>query len=99
MIETRCLENAVIFIQIFVIASLRFKGITQQYLIKISITHNKDLSLLLNLLINCISGRSEPQILSLKDDCTLDIISFLISIQLKQIYLQAKLIFYFRTYK
>ena len=30
-----------------------------------SITHNKNLNLLLNLLINCISAKSAPQILSL----------------------------------
>ena len=33
---------------------------------------------LLNLLINCISARSAPQILSLKDDCTLRFSIFLI---------------------
>ena len=40
---------------------LSFKGTTQAYLLKISITHNP----LFNLLINYISAKSAPQILSL----------------------------------
>ena len=35
-----------------------------------SITHIKNLNPLLNLLINCISAKSEPQILSIKGECT-----------------------------
>ena len=57
---------------------LSFKGITQAYLLKISITHNKKQITLLDLLINCISARSSPQILSLKDECTLRFSYFLI---------------------
>ena len=33
-------------------------------------THNKNLNPLLNLLINCILAKSEPQILSLNDEYT-----------------------------
>ena len=36
------------------------------YLLKISITHNKKRIPLLNLLVNYISARSAPQIVSLK---------------------------------
>ena len=46
---------------------LSFKGITQAYLLKISITHNKDLNPLLNLLNNYISAKSKTQILSLNE--------------------------------
>ena len=35
-----------------------------------SITHNENLNPLLDLLINCISARSAPQILSIKGECT-----------------------------
>ena len=35
-----------------------------------SITHNENLNPLLNLLINCISARSAPQIFSIKGECT-----------------------------
>ena len=35
-----------------------------------SITHNENLNPLLNLLINCISVRLAPQILSIKGECT-----------------------------
>ena len=35
-----------------------------------SITHNRNLNPILNLLINCISARSTLQILSIKDECT-----------------------------
>ena len=47
-----------------------FKGTTQAYLLKISITYNKNLNPLLNLLINCISAKSAPQILSLDVEYT-----------------------------
>ena len=43
-----------------------------------SITQNKNLNPLLNLLINCISDRSAPQILSIKDDCTFLFLNFLV---------------------
>ena len=49
---------------------LSFKGTTQAYLLKISITHNKNVNPLLNLLINCISAKSAPQILSLNVEYT-----------------------------
>ena len=42
------------------------------------ITHNKNLNPLLNLLINCISAKSTPQILSIKGDCTFLLLNFLI---------------------
>ena len=48
-----------------------FKGTAQEYLLKISITHNKNLHPLLNLLINCISAKSAPQILSLNVEYTI----------------------------
>ena len=35
-----------------------------------SIIHNKNLNPLLNLLINCISAKSAPQILALNDEDT-----------------------------
>ena len=35
-----------------------------------SIIHNKNLKPLLNLLINCISAKSAPQILPIKGECT-----------------------------
>ena len=41
--------------------SLSFKGTTQAYLLKISITHNKNLIPLLYLLINRISAKSAPK--------------------------------------
>ena len=40
--------------------------------------HNKNLNPLLNLLINCLSTRSAPQILSIKDVCTFLFLNFLI---------------------
>ena len=43
-----------------------------------SITHNKNVNSLLNLLINCISARSAPQILSIKVDFTFILLNFLI---------------------
>ena len=41
-------------------------------------THNKNLNILLNLLINCISAKSAPQILSIKGECTFLLSFFLI---------------------
>ena len=43
-----------------------------------SITHYEDLNPLLNLLINCISATSEPQVLSIKGECTFLFLNFLI---------------------
>ena len=43
-----------------------------------SITHNKNLNPLLNLLINSISARSAPQVLSIKGECALLFSDFLI---------------------
>ena len=40
-----------------------------------SITHDKNLSPLLNLIINCIYTRCAPQILSIKDACTFLLLS------------------------
>ena len=42
------------------------------------ITRNKKRLPLLNLLINCISARSAPQILSIKGDCAFNNCAFLI---------------------
>ena len=49
---------------------LFFEGITHAYLLKILITHNKKRILLLNVLINCISAKSAPQIWSIKNECS-----------------------------
>ena len=57
---------------------LSFKGITHAYLLKISIAHNKKWIPLLDFLINCISSRLAPQILSIKDDYTFIFFNFLI---------------------
>ena len=43
-----------------------------------STTHNENLNPLLSLLINCISARSAPQMLSIKAECTFLLLSFLI---------------------
>ena len=43
-----------------------------------SITHNKNLNPLLNFLINCISAKSAPQILSMKGECIFLLLKFLI---------------------
>ena len=43
-----------------------------------SITHNENLNPLVNLLINCISAKSAPQILSIKGECTFLLLNFLI---------------------
>ena len=48
---------------------LSFKT-TQAFLLKVSITHNKNLNPLLNLLISCISAESVPRILSLNAEYT-----------------------------
>ena len=48
------------------------------YLLKISVTHNKKRIPSLNLFIICISDRSAPQILSIKDEYTVLVLSFLI---------------------
>ena len=55
---------------------LSFKGTTQAYLPKISITHNKDLIPLLYLLNNCMSAKSTPQILSLNAEYTFLFLNF-----------------------
>ena len=55
-----------------------FKGTTQANLLKISITHNKNVNPLFNLLINCISTKSAPQILSLNPEQTFLFKNFLI---------------------
>ena len=57
---------------------LSFKGTTHAYLLKISITHNKNLIPLLYLLNNCISAKSTPQILSINAACTFLFSNFLI---------------------
>ena len=49
---------------------LSFNGTTQAYLLKISITHNKNVNSLLNLFVSCISAKSSPQILSLNAEQT-----------------------------
>ena len=43
-----------------------------------SITHNRNINPLLNLLINWISARSAPQILSVKSECTFLLLNFII---------------------
>ena len=52
------------------ITLLSFKGTTHAYLLNKSIAHNKHLILLLYLLNDCISAKSTPPILSLKDEWT-----------------------------
>ena len=56
---------------------LSFKGTTLAYLLKISITHNKNLLPLLYLLNNYISAKSTPQILSLNVEYTFLFLNFL----------------------
>ena len=63
---------------VIVIPFLSFEGITQDYMLQISITHNKNLNPLLNLLINCICAKSAPQIFSIKNKCTFLLLNFLI---------------------
>ena len=43
-----------------------------------SITHNKNISPLLNLLISCISAKSAAQMLSIKGECSFLLLIFLI---------------------
>ena len=42
-----------------------------------SITHNKNLNPWLNVLINCVSARSAPQIMFIKGECTFLLLNFL----------------------
>ena len=63
---------------VIVLLFLSFIGITHAYLLKISITHNKKWISLLHLLINCISARSAPQILSIKGESVFIFWNFLI---------------------
>ena len=51
---------------VIVIHVLSFKRITHGHLLKALIKHNKKRIHLSNLLINCMSARSVPQILSIK---------------------------------
>ena len=46
--------------------------------IAISGTHNKNLSPLLNLPSNCRITKSVPQILSIKGECTLPLLNYLV---------------------
>ena len=57
---------------------LSFKGTTQAYLLKISVTHNTNVIPLLYLLNNCKSAKSAPQILFLNAACTFLFLNFLI---------------------
>ena len=70
-LHLKCISNCNTFF-------LSFKGLTHAYLLKIPITHNKNLNNFLNLLINCISVRSAPQILSIKVERTFLFLNFLI---------------------
>ena len=63
---------------VIVIPFSSFKRRTHVYLLKISMTYNEKQIPLLNVLINCISARSAPQILSIKGECTYLFLSFLI---------------------
>ena len=67
------LRNALIIL----IPFLSYKGTTQAYVLKISIAHNKNLIPLLYLLINCISAKPTPQILSLNAEYTFLFLNFL----------------------
>ena len=49
------------------------------YLLKTSITQNKKQNPVLNLLINCITTRSEPQILSIKGEYNFRFSKFIIN--------------------
>ena len=57
---------------------LSFRGMIDAYLSEIPITQNKKPNSLLNLLINGISARSLPQILSIKGEYTFQFSNFLI---------------------
>ena len=58
---------------------LSFKVITHAYLLRVSIKHSKNRILSLKFLMNCISARSAPQILSLKSECTFLSLNLLIT--------------------
>ena len=58
--------------------SLSFRGTTKAYLENKSIAHKRYLIPLLYLLNNCLSAKSTPQILSLKEEYTLLFLNFLI---------------------
>ena len=57
---------------------ISFKGISQVYLLKISITHNKKQIPLLNLLINCVSAKSKFRLCNSSANSLFDIFPFLI---------------------
>ena len=57
---------------------MSFKGTAHACLRKTSVIHNRKLNPLLNLLINCISSSTAPQILSLEDEYTFCFSNFLI---------------------
>ena len=73
-------DSSKIFLIALVILILfsSFKGITHAYLLQMSITRNKNLNPLLNLLINYISASSSTQILSIKGNCTFLFSNFLV---------------------
>ena len=58
---------------------MSFKEKTHTCLLKTSMAHNKNQNLFLYSLINCISARSPPQILFLKDEHTLRFSNILIN--------------------
>ena len=58
---------------------MSFKGTTLAYLLKILITHNKKEISLINLLFNCVSARSAPQVMSIKNECPFRFSNFLIT--------------------
>ena len=55
-----------------------FNWKTHAYLLQISIMHNKKQVPLLDILLNCISARSESEILSIKEEYTACFSNFLI---------------------
>ena len=57
---------------------MSFKEITYAYLMKMSRIHNENLNPLLNLFIKCVSARSAPQILYIKDEGTFSFLKFFI---------------------
>ena len=63
---------------VILITFLSFKGTTHTYLLKILMTHNKKWNPSPYLLINSISTRLVPGIVSLKDEYTLPFSNFLI---------------------
>ena len=63
---------------VILIPTLFFEGTTHVYLLKKSIIHNKNWKPLLNVIINCISARSVPEILPIKDECALLFLNYLI---------------------